>query len=138
MTSQQSNNAHNMALLSYSESNDSDGIQLSISRGADVNYGEGLPLYLAAENDAVDAIHTLMKYGADVHAGGDMALYAATSAGKIQSVRVLVIDYGADASTNKSIELARHRGLNEIYNTLVISMRRPVDKKVQKINKLSL
>jgi hypothetical protein len=83
------------ALVECARNNLLQGAADLLDRGADVGFGDGLPLRRAAEHGNADMVRLLLERGANVHADNEYALQQAAVNGHAETVRVL-LDAGAD------------------------------------------
>ncbi len=115
-------------LLEASQKGYTDGVQLLIKAGADLNQGNdngATPLYMASQNGRAEAVEILIQAGADLNQGTDdgaTPLYIASQEGHNKVVAILVkagadLNQGYDGAT--PLYIASHKGLVEVVETLV-------------------
>ncbi len=116
-------------LLEASQKGYTDGVQLLIKAGADLNQGTdggATPLYMASQNSRAEAVEILIQAGADLNQGnnnGATPLFIATQEGLVEVVEILV-KAGADLNQARydgatPLFIASQEGLVEMVEALV-------------------
>lgn len=104
-------------ILIESVKNESESkVRFLVSKGADINAKEGMPLFVAVSQDHIDILILLLKLGVDVKAGDSNCLIGAVS--NIRPVSAEEYDYDRWVDSEESLDQSNDYGY-DYYNALV-------------------